>query len=112
MTQLANTMQSKTSEIGMDQSNLEHIFPQNAGAEWPNRAEFDPLIWHIGNLTVLGTKINQKAKNKAFADKLKEHYSKSEITMTKELTTLKKWDQNEIKKRGADLAKTIISIWK
>lgn len=61
--QLANTMQSKTKELGMDKANLEHIFPQNAGTDWPNRKSLEPFIWHIGNLTILGKRINSKAQN-------------------------------------------------
>ena len=77
MTRLANQLQSATKEVGMDRANLEHIFPQNAGAGWPNRRDLEPFIWHIGNLSILGNRINRKAQNKSFADKCSLHYSKS-----------------------------------
>jgi uncharacterized protein with ParB-like and HNH nuclease domain len=112
MTQIANAMQSKTKEIGMDDSNLEHIFPQNAGNEWSQRKLLEPYIWHIGNLTILGTKLNQKAKNKYFKNKCTDNYSKSEIEMTKQLIKIPKWEIDEIKARATVLAKTIITIWK
>ena len=111
ITQLANSMQSKTKEIGMDKANLEHIFPQNPGAEWPERGILEPYTWHIGNLTILGKRINQKAKNKAFTDKCNEHYSKSEIVMTQELLTIKTWDEAAITTRAARLAKQIVQVW-
>ena len=112
VTQLANAQQSKTKEVGTDKANVEHIFPQNADAAWPNRATLEPFIWHVGNLTILGKRINTKAQNKSFADKCKDHYSKSEIHMTKELLKETSWDEATIRKRARALAKTAIQIWR
>lgn len=113
MAELANNMQSQTKEIAMDKANVEHIYPQNAGVEWPERDQLEPYIWHIGNLTILGKRINNKARNKAFADKSKDNYSKSEIAMTKELLKAGgKWDVAAIQNRASKLAKLVITVWK
>jgi hypothetical protein len=112
MLQLAKAQQSKTKELGMDKANVEHIFPQNAGNEWPNRAELVPLIWHAGNLTILGNRLNTKAQNKGFAEKCKEHYGHSEIAMTKDLLKESAWGEAEIRKRAKVLAKTATQVWK
>jgi hypothetical protein len=112
MVQLAKAQQSTTKEIGMDEANIEHIFPQNAGAAWPNRNELEPLIWHIGNLTVLGKRLNSKAQNKSFTDKCSDHYVKSEITMTKNLLKISKWDATSIRARAKALSATALQIWK
>lgn len=112
MTQLANAQQSKTREIGMDKANVEHIFQQNADAAWPNRTSLEPFIWHVGNLTILGKRINSKAQNKSFTDKCKEHYSKSEIKMTKDLLKETSWDEIIIRNRAKALAKIAIQIWR
>ncbi len=112
MVQLANAQQSKTKEIGMDKANVEHVFPQNAGKEWPNRAALEPFIWHVGNLTILGKRINTKAQNKSFPDKCKDHYSKSEIAMTKDLLKETTWDEGVIQKRAKAIAKIAIQTWK
>jgi hypothetical protein len=113
MAEIANNMQSQTKEVGMDKANVEHIFPQNAGTEWPNRVDLIPYIWHVGNLTILGKRINTKAKNKAFVDKCKDNYSKSEIAMTKALVkSYKTWDEAAIKKRAEALADLVVTIWK
>lgn len=111
MTELANAMQSKTKEIGMDKSNVEHIFPQNAGAEWPNRAQLEPLLWHVGNLTILGKRINTKAQNKAFKEKCKNHYSQSEIKMTTDLLKQADWTPEAVRQRAAHLAKEMVRLW-
>ena len=112
MAQLANAQQSKTREVGMDKANVEHIFPQNADKEWPDRAKLEPFIWHVGNLTILGKRINNKAQNKSFADKCKEHYSKSEIKMTKDLLNETTWNEASIRNRAKALAKIALQVWK
>jgi hypothetical protein len=112
MLQLANTMQSKTKELGMDKANVEHIFPQNAGADWPNRKNLEPFIWHIGNLTILGKKINAKAQNKGFKVKCLDHYSISEIKMTGELLKIASWDEAAIRSRAKRLSKAAVELWK
>lgn len=108
---LAKTMQSRTKEIGFDKVNLEHIFPINAGSEWPNRNNLLPYVWRIGNLTVLGEKLNNDAKNKGFSAKSKHHYSKSEIAMTSDLTRYAQWTEVEITARTDELVKEMTRIW-
>jgi Protein of unknown function (DUF1524). len=96
----------------MNKANVEHIFPQNAGAAWPNRTQLQPYVWHIGNLTILGKRINAKAQNKSFADKCKDHYSKSEVVMTRELLNVgRAWDEATIRSRAEKLAKLLVKHW-
>ena len=111
LTQLANGMQSATKEVGMDRANLEHIAPQNPGAAWPNKDEIEPLIWHIGNLTILGERLNAKAQNKGFAEKAAQFYSKSEIAMTKEILSYSDWSETTIRSRARKLAGRINETW-
>ena len=112
LTRIANSMQSSTKEVGMHQASLEHIFPQNAGSAWPNRAQLEAYIWHIGNLTILGERLNSKAQNKSFSEKRTQYYAKSEIVMTKELLKLSKWDEATIQDRANLLAKRISELWR
>lgn len=112
MTQLANARQSKTKEVGMAQANLEHIFPQNPGGNWPNAKELEPYTWHIGNLTILGEGLNRKAQNKSFDDKKSQHYNSSEIKMTQEILSYSTWDPAAVKKRASELAKRIVQLWR
>lgn len=111
MVQIANSMQSETKEVAMNKANLEHIFPQNAGTAWPNKDKLEPFIWHIGNLSVLGDRLNRNAKNRGFAEKCSNYYSKSEIEMTKELLSFDQWDESNIIKRSGDLGKKIVTLW-
>lgn len=112
MAQMANAKQSKTKEIGMDRANVEHIFPQNAGTDWPNRTTLEPLIWHVGNLTILGNRLNTKAQNKSFLSKCSEYYSKSEIAITKDLLKVATWDEAAIRTRAKYLSDIALEVWK
>lgn len=112
LTVLANDRQSKTKEVGMDRSNLEHIFPQNPLASgWPNAVDLEGYVWHLGNLTILGDKINRDAQNKGFKDKITLHYSKSEVEITKDLLKLSSWTPNDVINRAKSLTDQISKIW-
>lgn len=111
MVQIANSMQSVTKELAMNKANLEHIFPQNAGTSWLNKDKLEPYIWHIGNLSILGERLNRSAKNRGFVEKSTHYYSKSEIEMTKELLIFSQWDESTIIKRAEDLGRKIVKLW-
>lgn len=112
MTALANDLQSKTREIRMDKSNLEHIFPQNAmPTEWTKATEMESLVWHIGNLTILGERINRKAQNKGFLEKSSQYYSKSEIKMTQEILSYSSWTSKEVLSRANKLVTQVLKVW-
>lgn len=116
ISQIASSMQSATKEVKVDKANLEHIFPRNPTvADWPNKAELEPFLWHIGNLMVLGDRLNQSAQNKSFAEKKSKHYSKSEIVMNKDLVANPNWtvwNEGNIKARAKMLAKKIVQTWR
>jgi hypothetical protein len=104
MTALANQLQSSTKEVAINKGTIEHIFPQKPNnTDWPNHDELAPFTWHIGNLTILGDKPNQKAANASFAEKKSTHYPKSEIKLTKEVATkYNKWDAATVVARTTD----------
>jgi hypothetical protein len=112
MTTLANKTQSSTHEVTIDDANLEHIFPLNPSPDWQNTAELEPLTWHIGNLTILGTRLNRQAANDEFKVKAKKHYAQSEIKMTSTLVTkYKEWTKAEVLQRAKDLALLVVQTW-
>ncbi len=94
---------------------VEHIYPQNpALAERVEDHEF--LINRIGNLTLLGKRINNKAKNKVFESKREDHYGESEILLTKDLLNQQKWKKQkwgkaEIVKREEELSELAVKAW-
>ena len=108
---IARSRQGITGESGFDKCNLEHIFPQNPGAEWPDRIQLEPYTWHLGNLTLLGTRLNRNARNKSFKDKCSQYYKGSEVKLTQDILDYSKWTATEIKDRAKELAKEIVKIW-
>jgi hypothetical protein len=112
MSQLANSAQYATSEIGMDKANLEHVFPQSPTiAQWPNAVALEPFTWNIGNLTILGERLNRQAQNKGYAEKSANIYAKSEIQMTKELLKIPQWDEAAIRARARLLVSAVATVW-
>jgi len=109
---LAIAMQTKTKEITIDESNLEHIFPKKPSADWKNSEELEPYLWHIGNLTMLGERLNTGASSKGYATKRSQYYEKSELTMAQELAkAYLKWDVQAVIKRAESFGRLITQVW-
>jgi hypothetical protein len=110
LSSIANTLQSATSEVAVDDANLEHVFPINPSTDWKNVAELEPYKWHIGNLTVLSTRLNRDAANSGFAKK-QTYYTQSELKLTQELTKSTDWNKAEVLKRASALASIVTKNW-
>jgi len=110
---IANSMQSKTKEVRIDDANLEHIFPVNPDeSEWKNLDELEPYVWHLGNLTILGSKLNRKAANKSFEEKARNYYAPSELTIANSIPKdFMEWGVDAILKRAELLGPEIIKNW-
>jgi hypothetical protein len=94
----------------VDDANLEHVFPINPSTDWKNVAELEPYKWHIGNLTVLSTRLNRDAANSGFAKK-QTYYTQSELKLTQELTKSTDWNKAEVLKRASALASIVTKNW-
>lgn len=107
-------------------SDLEHIIPQTISTkkskrefgDWVKYLGKDALEHHkryvhrIGNLTLLGTKLNIVASNNPFRSKLSE-YKKSNIQLTRRIVKkFKKFRFSEVEERSKDLAQKTIRIWR
>jgi hypothetical protein len=114
---LADAMESRTKEINTGrESNLEHIYPQNPeerawGGE-TNQAKLEPYTWHLGNLTMLGERLNTKAKNSEYAAVKRAKYAASELEMARAIAKdYKTWDRSTIENRAKKLAPLLMSVW-
>lgn len=111
LTTIAN-LQSRTREVSVSDANLEHIFPLNPDSTWGDTTELEPLTWHLGNLTILSTKLNRKAANVHYTTKAK-YYSQSEIKMTSVLPAkYNDWTPGEIQDRARSLAPILLQTWR
>ena len=103
---------------------IEHIFPQNPDPKWKielKEEQFNLMkekyLNTIANLTLSGN--NGKLSNKYFTDKRdlniddkEQGYKFSRLWLNKHLSTLDKWDIEEIEKRFNLIAERFLKIWK
>ncbi len=110
---LATKMQTSTREVAIDEANLEHIFPKKPSEEWQNRDAMEPFLWHLGNLTMLGRRLNEAAANKGYVQFKREYYANaSELVMAQEVAKgYKEWNVNSILHRAKVLAPFVAEIW-
>lgn len=109
---LARSMQTETKEVNIDEANLEHIFPKKPSTEWNRPEELEPFLWHLGNLTMLGERLNTGAGSKGYDYKRKNYYEKSELAMPQKLAkAYTKWDETAIHKRAESLGPLITQVW-
>lgn len=111
VTSLANSYQSHTKEVAVDKGTLEHVFPQNPDRAWANRKALESYVWHIGNLTILGERLNARARNADFPTKCANSYCRSEVVMTRDLLKHSTWTKAEIENRAREMAKIIPKVW-
>lgn len=101
----------KTQEVsveGTDRVHVEHVYPQTPTESWPNHRA---VIDRLGNLTLLGKRLNSSVKNADFATKKKQAYEGSDIVMTQELLSLDDWTPEAIDERQRELASWVFGIW-
>ncbi len=97
---------------------VEHIMPKTLTEEWKKELGeewqriYNQYLHTIGNLTLTG--YNSEMKNFSFDKKknMQNGYKDSSIKITKNLSSISKWDENEIKQRLKELSEKIIEIWK
>jgi len=103
---------------------LEHIIPQTINTkksirEFGNWVKYlgkgslekhKDYVWRIGNLTILGEKLNIVASNNPFQSKIKE-YKKSDFKINQIIAGYKKFKFGEVEKRSKELAKKAVKIW-
>lgn len=95
---------------GTDRVHVEHIYPQTPdGPKWTNHAQ---VINRLGNMTLLGKRMNTSIKNANYATKKERAYSDSDIVMTKELLAFDDWDTAAIDTRQRELSDWVFDIWK
>jgi uncharacterized protein with ParB-like and HNH nuclease domain len=103
---------------------LEHIIPQTINTkkstkefgDWikylgkNSQDKHKEYIWRIGNLTILGEKLNVVASNNPFQSKIRE-YKKSDFKINQTIAGYKKFKFGEVDKRSIELAEKAVKIW-
>ncbi|OOB84188.1 hypothetical protein BZL53_03720 [Flavobacterium columnare] len=108
-----NLMQGGDRDYELDPATIEHILPENAGANWDN--DFSQIIqpnyiYRLGNYTLLEDHINRDCEILPF-DQKKAFYSNSQYQMSNEIN-YNDWNPTILDKRQNDLARKATSIWR
>ncbi|MEM9454816.1 MAG: DUF262 domain-containing HNH endonuclease family protein [Myxococcota bacterium] len=101
--------------LELSRSTLEHIIPINPaeGTNWESdlstqfREEF---TLRVGNMTLLTSKMNSRAKNSDFSKK-KKVYAKTLLGITRELVSLDTVSEDFIRQRHARIVKALLTRW-
>jgi hypothetical protein len=93
-------------------ASLEHVIPQSPDAKSQWVAGFpeafrQEFTYRLGNMTLLTVKMNAAAKNYEFTRK-KEHYAKTLLPMTRELSTLVTITPEYIRERQARIVTGVL----
>ncbi|ACK67446.1 protein of unknown function DUF262 [Rippkaea orientalis PCC 8801] len=94
--------------------NLEHILPQNPSKEWDyiDEAKQDRLIYRLGNITPLETKLNKQLGNSDYSQK-RSIYQQSDFKITQAIAEhYDTWNDQKIESRQQQLAKLAVGIWR
>ena len=91
---------------------LEHILPREYHTK--NWGQFTPeehqnYYQRLGNLAILGEKINKEAAQKSFDIKKEKHYSESRYKIF--IDDYNEWNIENIKKRQEQIATKIAEVW-
>lgn len=97
---------------------VEHIMPKTLGADWQTylgkewETVHDNFVHTLGNLTLIAPSPNESIQNESFADKKKDWYMQSNISLTKEINQKwPEWKEKEIIERANLLADRAIKLW-
>ena len=117
LSEINNIEETEELKIDFTNVNIEHILPQKPDSDWGlSKVNIKPYVHLLGNLTLVGKKINSRIGNKPLNHKVKE-LEKSRLKITVDLvnylkTNNLKWDNEQIYKRQKELAKIAYhKIW-
>jgi len=115
LTRLATHLQTRSKETQVSETNVEHIFPQSPSEEWSEDQikSLTPYLWHVGNLTLFGKRLNTKVANREYAAFKREYYmANSELEMVRSLaSSYTTWDEKAVLARAEGLVKYILEVW-
>jgi len=95
---------------------VEHIFPKSPSEACRKEAgkDLERLLSRtnsIGNLTLILGRWNQDMSNKTFSHKKKHFYRRSELRITKELSSLHYWSSKVLENRLENFSGKCASLW-
>lgn len=92
---------------------LEHILPTKPDAGWEHFSEEERKAYvnRLGNLALIGSRVNGKLGSKAFALKKNALQKETDYSLTNEVGKEKQWRAEEIDKHQMRLATLAVKTW-
>ena len=99
-----------------DPATIEHIFPENAPAEWDDALspeEAKDAVYRLGNLVLLESPINREIGNRPYPEKV-GGYQKSRYATAQALAEMapNEWTLPLINRRQEEMAKRAAHVWR
>lgn len=94
---------------------LEHLMPQTWQENWSNVGKNDEtakgLIYQIGNMTLLKSKLNTAIQNNNWDKKREEIQKHAMLKITQEVIKNRAWNKNKIEERSEKIFNDFLKIW-
>ena len=113
---------SKQEQVHFEETlSIEHVLPQRWRKHWPipqgSVSRPDPELWrdrivhNLGNLTLVGGKLNSALSNGPYARKREELAHHSRLRLNLIFQSQETWDEGVIETRAHALTETILALW-
>lgn len=114
--ELESYLSGRQCDFETDPATIEHILPENPGADWEealNPDRIEKIVYRIGNLTLLEPSLNRAVGNESYSVKI-DHYRRSRYTITNGLVEVvpTEWSEELIANRQRELAKIAAKVWR
>ena len=94
---------------------LEHLMPQTWQENWSNVGKNDEiakgLIYQIGNMTLLKSKLNTAIQNNNWDKKREEIQKHAMLKITQEVIKNRVWNKSKIEERSEKIFNDFLKIW-
>ena len=94
---------------------LEHLMPQTWQENWSNVGKNDEiakgLIYQIGNMTLLKSKLNTAIQNNNWDKKREEIQKHAMLKITQEVIKNRVWNKSKIEERSEKIFNDFLEIW-
>ena len=96
--------------FAMNETTIEHIYPNNAEAANQD-IQMEPLKQKLANLTIMAVSDNSVIGNSNFSTK-KVEYKNSSVELTRRLSSFQNWTPTEFKTREEELVQMALAVFK
>ncbi|AQU05326.1 hypothetical protein B1778_00885 [Dehalococcoides mccartyi] len=97
------------------ETTIEHIFPENPGAEWRGKLgkgiKPESQVHRLGNLMLLPPNVNSQAGRKSFIKKKEIYRNNRNLRMVEEILRKREWNKQAIEDREKKLLKWAKYTW-